>query len=55
MSTGTWLEPVEGRGVSHSEIEGKNGPLPKGRSRTEGLALCAKGKHVYRPGWLRRE
>jgi len=55
ISTGTWPEPVEGRGVSQWENEGKSGPLAKARSRSEGLALYAKGKHVYNPGWLRRE
>jgi len=55
MSTGTWSEPVEGRGVSQRENEGKSGLLVKARSRTEGLVLYAKGKHVYNPGWLRRE
>ena len=43
MSIGTWSEPVESRGVSHSATEGKSGPLAKARSRTEGRALCAKG------------
>ena len=55
MSTGTWSEPDEGRGVSQRENDGKRGLLAKARSRTEGLALYAKGKHVYSPGWLRRE
>ena len=50
MSTGTWSEPVEGRGVSQRENEGNSGPLAKARSRTEGLALYAKGKYVYNPG-----
>jgi len=55
ISTGTWSEPVEGRGVSQQENEENSGPLAKARSRTEGLALYAKGKHVYKPGRLRRE
>ena len=50
MSTGTWSEPVQGRGVSQRENEGKSVPLAKARSRTAGLVLCAKGKHVYNPG-----
>jgi len=50
MSTGTWSEPVERRGVSQRENKGKSGLLAKARSRTEGLALYAKGKHVYNPG-----
>ena len=54
-SIGTWSEPVESRGVSHPVTEGKSGPLAKVRSRTEGLALCANGNQVCRPGWLRRE
>jgi len=55
LSTGTWSEPVEGRGVSQRENEEKSGLLAKARSRTEGLALYVKGKHVYKPGWLRSE
>jgi len=55
ISTGTWSEPVEGSGVSHWETEGNSKPLAKARSRTAALVLCAKGKHVYNPGSLRRE
>ena len=55
ISNGTWSEPVKGRGVSHWETDGERRPLAKARSKTEALALYAKGKHVYNPGWLRRE
>ena len=37
ITTGTWSEPVEGRGVSHAQKAGTNGELAKARSRTEGL------------------
>jgi len=55
ISTGTWSEPVAGGGVSHWETDGKWRPLAKAMSRTEALALYAKRKHVYNPGWLRKE
>ena len=46
ITTGTWSEPEDGSGVSHLATEGKRCSLAKKRSRTEGLALCAKGKCV---------
>jgi len=46
ISTGTWSEPVERRGVSHLETDGWSSSLAKEKSRTEGLALCAKGKYL---------
>ena len=44
ITTGTWSEPVEGRGVSQALKAGNNGELAKARSRTEGLREWAKGK-----------
>ena len=37
ITTGTWSEPVEGRGVSQLLKAGTNRELAKARSRTEGL------------------
>ena len=55
IRTGTWSEPVEGRGVSHLSKARARWELVKAKSSTEGLAMCVKGKPVYTPGWLRRE
>ena len=46
ITTGTWSEPVEGRGVSQPLKAGNNGELAKARSRSEGLREWAKGKYV---------
>ena len=44
ITTGTWSEPEEGRGVSHELKAGNSGELEKARSRTGGLRECEKGK-----------
>ena len=44
ITTGTWSEPVEGRGVFHASKARNNWELAKARSRTEGLREWAKGK-----------
>ena len=44
ITTATWSEPVEGRGVSHLLKAGARRELAKARSRTEGLEKCVKGK-----------
>ena len=44
ITTGTWSEPLEGRGVSHTLKAGNNWELAKARSRTVGLREWAKGK-----------
>ena len=46
ITTGTWSDPVEGRGVSHLSKAGASRELEKARSRTEGLDECEKGKYV---------
>lgn len=43
-TTGTWSEPVEGRGVSHEKKAGKRCLLAKAKLRTEGLDAEEKGK-----------
>ena len=39
IRTGTWSEPVEGRGVSHLSKVGARWELAKARSRTKGLDM----------------
>ena len=46
ITTGTWSEPVDGRGVSHLLKAGASRELEKARSRTEGLDECVRGKKV---------
>ena len=52
--TGTWSEPVEGRGMSHVWHKGSNEGESKERSRTAGRPEPRRGKRVYTAGWLRR-
>ena len=44
--TGTWSEPVEGRGVSHVWQKGSNEEEAKERSRTDGRPGPPRGKQV---------
>ena len=44
--TGTWSEPVEGRGVSHVWQKGSNKEEAKERSRTDGRPEPPRGKRV---------
>ena len=44
--TGTWSEPVEGRGVSHVWQKGRNKGEAKERSRTDGRPEPLRGKRV---------
>ena len=44
--TGTWSEPVEGRGVSHVWQKGRNEGEAKERSRTDGRPEPPRGKRV---------
>ena len=44
--TGTWSEPVEGRGVSHVWQKGSNKGEAKERSRTDGWPELLRGKRV---------
>ena len=44
--TGTWSEPVEGRGVSHVGQKGSNKGEAKERSRTDGRPGPPRGKQV---------
>ena len=46
MWTGTWSEPVEGRGVSHVWQKGSNEGEAKERSRTDGRPELPNGKRV---------
>ena len=48
--TGTWFEPVDGRGVSHDLKKRVRDGVAKARSRTEGLPIPVGGKWVYTPG-----
>ena len=50
IGTGTWSEPVEGRGVSHDWQKESNEGEAKARSRTDGRPEPPKGKRVYTPG-----
>ena len=44
--TGTWSEPVEGRGVSHVSQKGSHEGEAKERSRTDGGPELLRGKWV---------
>ena len=44
ITTGTWSEPLDGRGVFHLLKVGASRELAKARSRTDGLDECVKGK-----------
>ena len=44
--TGTWSEPVEGRGVSHVWQKGSNNGEVKERSRMDGRPEPPRGKRV---------
>ena len=44
--TGTWSEPVEGRGVSHVWQEESNEGEAKERSRTDGQLEAPRGNRV---------
>ena len=44
--TGTWFEPVEGRGVSHVWQKGSNKGEAKERSRIDGRPEPPRGKQV---------
>ena len=46
ICTGTWSEPVEGRGVSYAWQNGSNEGEAKERSRTDGWPEPHRGKRV---------